>query len=87
MHWTEMAAWFEAHLEDFGKNDAVVFQGVNDNMVIWWWLMTGRYDRMADHMVQLPGAPVRDHAAKVAMLQERVRHRVGEALPAEPLAA
>ncbi len=76
MHWTEMPDWFVAHREEFGRQDAVVFQGVTNNQVIFWWLMTQQWGRLADHVVDLPGAPSRTRAQKVAWLQDRTRRRV-----------
>jgi fatty acid desaturase len=73
LHWTEMPGFLHAHLEQFGRQDAVVFSGVANNQVIWWWLMTQRWDRLAAHLVDLPGAPQRDSDAKIRFLQGRVR--------------
>lgn len=78
LHYTEMARWFYDHVEDFGREDAVVFDGLGNNQTVWWCLMTQDWDKLASHMVDLPGAPVRTHAEKVAMLQDRVR-RTGAA--------
>lgn len=74
LHWTEMAKWFEDRAEEFGRQDAVVFSAIGDNQAVFWALMTGNYDKLAKHMVQLPGAPERTHDEKVAFLKERVQH-------------
>lgn len=78
MHWTEMATWFEDNLEEFGKQDAVVFDGLGNNQVVWWCLMRQDWDRLARHVMDLPGAPVRTHEEKIAWLQDRVRRRGGD---------
>lgn len=78
LHWTEMAAWFESHIEEFGAQDAIVFQGLGDNQKVWLCLMTGDYDKLARHLVDLPGAPARTHEEKIAFLKDRVRRRGGE---------
>lgn len=77
LHWTEMAAWYHDRLDTFGAEDALVFDGLGNNQVVWWCLMTGDYDRLARHVVDLPGAPVRSHEEKVAWLQRRVRTPIG----------
>ena len=75
LHWTELPDWFAARAERFGEQDAVVFQGLDNNQIVWWCLMTQQWERLARHVVALPGAPVRDLDARVAWLQDRVRRR------------
>lgn len=72
MHWTEYPAQFEGNLEEYGKRDAIVFEGV-DFFGVWLLLMTGRWTRLASAFVQLPGAVRRDEAAIVALLKSRVQ--------------
>ena len=76
LHWTEMPDWFVAHKAEFGRQDALVFQGVTNNQVIFWWLMTQQWERLADHVVDLPGAPERSRDEKVAWLQDRTRRHL-----------
>ena len=71
-HWTDHPAAFEGQLEAYGRNDAVVLEGV-DFFQVWLLLMTGRWDRLARAFVRLPGAPARTHDEVVAFLQSRVR--------------
>lgn len=75
MHWSEMPRWFEAHLATFGAEDAVVFDGLASNQAVFWCLMRQQWGRLADAMVDLPGAPVRTRDEKIAFLQARVRTR------------
>lgn len=77
MHWTEMPGWFLSHLEEFGANDAIVFDGLGNNQAVWWCLMTGNYGKLADHLAQLPGQPLRSREAKMAFLQARVQRQAG----------
>jgi fatty acid desaturase len=77
LHWSEMARWYQEHVELAGQHDAVVFDGLGSNQTVWWCLMTQQWDRLARHVVALPGAPQRDHEATVAWLQARVRRRLG----------
>lgn len=76
LHWTEMPDWFASRMEEFGAQDAIVFQGVTNNQVVFTWLMTQQWDKLAEHVVDLPGAPPRTHDDKVAWLQSRVRRRL-----------
>lgn len=78
LHWTEMPDWMMDRLDDFGREDALVFQGLGNNQVVWWCLMKDDYGKLADHLVDLPGAPQRTREQKIAMLQERVRRRSGD---------
>ncbi|MCB9698695.1 MAG: fatty acid desaturase [Alphaproteobacteria bacterium] len=70
-HFSTQPEWFARNVRTYGERDAVVFRDLHYPHV-WWWLMTGRYDRLADHFVQLPGAPVRSRDQVVAMLRSRV---------------
>jgi fatty acid desaturase len=70
-HWTEMPREFEANKETYGREDAIVFWGI-DFFMVWVFLMTGQWKTLAKHFVQLPGAPVRDEAAVIAFLKSRV---------------
>jgi fatty acid desaturase len=71
-HWTEYPAEFEQHLDEYGRQDAIVFDGL-DFFQVWLLLMTGRWSRLAHAFVQLPGAPARCHAETIEFLRNRVR--------------
>ncbi len=81
MHWSEMAVWFEEHLEEFGQHDAIVFDGLGNNQTVFFCLMRGDYDRLAKHMVRLPGAPARTHEQKIAFLKDRAQRTAGSPTP------
>jgi len=70
-HWTEYPAEFEENLEEYGRKDAIVFDGL-DFFQVWAFLMTGRWSRLARAFVRLPEAPERDEAAVIRLLKERV---------------
>jgi fatty acid desaturase len=74
MHWTEMAAYYEDNYQEFVEQDAVVFDGLFDNIVLWALLMTRQYDYLARHLVDLRG---RTHEEKVAFLKSRVKPTLG----------
>jgi hypothetical protein len=70
-HWTEMPGDFLETIDEYAKNDALVFEGI-DYFGIWLLLMTGRHDALAKKVVQLPGRPERTHDELVALLHERL---------------
>lgn len=71
-HFTEYPAEFAQNLDRYGQNDSIVFQGV-DFFEVWLLLMLGRWSRLADAFVPLPGAPTRTRDEVVAFLKARVR--------------
>jgi fatty acid desaturase len=77
-HWTEYPVEFEKNLEEYGRQDAIVFEGL-DFFMVWLLLMTGRWSTLARAFVQLPGAPVRTEAEIIGMLQGRMRPIVAPA--------
>jgi fatty acid desaturase len=72
LHWADMPKAFLDDLAAYAANDSVVFHGVTNNQQIWWALMTGRYDFLADRLVDL-GDRRRTRDEKIAFLQSRVR--------------
>lgn len=71
-HWTEYPSELERNLDEYGRQDAIVFEGL-DFFQVWLLLMTGRWSRLARAFVQLPGARARDEAAVIRFLQHRVQ--------------
>ena len=71
-HWSEHPSEFLRALPEYGKRDAIVFDGL-DYFQIWVNLMLGRWRKLATHFVRLPGAPVRTQDEVVAFLKSRVR--------------
>ncbi len=69
-HWTELPREFVDNLHTYGREDAIVFRGI-DFFQVWLLLMLGRWRTLARHFVQLPGAPARDEEAVVAFLRAR----------------
>jgi fatty acid desaturase len=70
-HWTEHPIEFERALPEYGRRDAIVFDGI-DYFGVWLCLMTGRWSALAQHFVQLPEAPLRTREEVIAFLQQRV---------------
>jgi len=71
-HWTELPVEFEKNQTEYGRQDAIVFEGV-DFFMVWLLLMTGQWSRLARAFVKLPGAPERTEAEIIALLKQRVR--------------
>lgn len=70
-HFTEYPAEFEANKAEYGRQDAIVFTGI-DFFQVWLFLMLGRHDWLARRMVALPGAPVREEAEVIRFLKSRL---------------
>ena len=70
-HWSEYPGEFERNKNEYGRQDAIVFDGV-DFFQVWAMLMTKQWKGLAKRFVHLPGAPARDEAAVIAFLQSRV---------------
>ncbi|MBM4391960.1 MAG: fatty acid desaturase [Deltaproteobacteria bacterium] len=70
-HYTEYPVEFEANKAEYGRQDAIVFEGI-DFFQVWLFLMLGRHDWLARRMVRLPGAPARTDAEAVAFLKQRL---------------
>ncbi|RYE92090.1 MAG: fatty acid desaturase [Myxococcales bacterium] len=70
-HWSEYPGEFESNLAEYGRQDAIVFDGI-DFFQVWALLMTRRWDSLARRFVQLPGAPARDRGEVIAFLRSRV---------------
>jgi fatty acid desaturase len=70
-HWSEYPGEFESNKLEYGRQDAIVFDGV-DFFQVWAMLMTKQWRGLAKRFVRLPGAPERDEAAVIAYLRSRV---------------
>jgi fatty acid desaturase len=80
-HWSEHPAEFERNKEIYGREDAIIFRGI-DFFQVWAYLMLGRYRTLARRFVQLPGAPVRSEDEIIAFMKTRLK-----AIPESPAAA
>lgn len=69
-HWSEMPKDFEANIEIYRSEDAIVFEKL-DYFVIWVLLMSKNYTRLAQCMVNL-GGPERSIAERIAVLKSRL---------------
>ena len=63
---------FERALPEYGRQDALVFEGI-DYFGVWTCLMFRRWSTLAAHVVPLEGAPARTREQVILMLKERVQ--------------
>ncbi len=78
-HFTEYPAEFEQNRAEYGRQDAVVFEGV-DFFEVWLLLMVGAWGTLAKRFVRLPGAPQRTDEEVIAFLKSRMNPAPAEAL-------
>ncbi len=71
-HWSDYPAEFERNRELYGREDAIVFDGV-DFFEVWLMLMLGRHRALARRLVHLPGAPERTEDEAIEFLKARLR--------------
>ena len=71
MHWTDMSVDFQKNQQKYADNDAIVFEDV-DFFGVWLLLMRKRYDKLADHFVNI-GNRYKSDDEVISMLKERTR--------------
>lgn len=71
MHWTDMPADFIANSVEYGKQKAIVFEGI-DFFFIWLLLMLKQYKFLASHMVNV-GYTFNSDEEAIAFLKSRTR--------------
>lgn len=69
-HWTEHPAELERAMPEYGRNDAIVFDGI-DYFGVWWCLMWRRWSTLADRFVTLENAPPRTRGEIIEFLRSR----------------
>jgi len=70
MHWTQHPKHFLDNLDEYRKNEAIVFDGL-DFLPVFYHLMRKRYDVLAAHLVDLGNFENEEQA--IAMLKKRTR--------------
>jgi hypothetical protein len=71
LHYTDMPHEFVKLRQRMAREKSLVFEGIH-YLHLFWWLMTRRYDKMADHVVNLDGQ-FSSKEEVMAVLQERTR--------------
>jgi fatty acid desaturase len=78
MHWLELPEEFKKNIDKYTHENAIIFEGI-DFFMVWFYLMTKRYDILADKMVIVnPAITTKDEA--IALLKERTR-RITDYIP------
>jgi len=70
-HYTELPIIFKQMLPDFQKNRTIVFEKVH-YLHIFFWLMFKRYDKLAEHMVNINGT-FSNNADVITLLKSRTK--------------
>ncbi len=52
MHWTEHPKHFKNNLDQYAKNKAIVFNGL-DFLQVFYFLMNKRYEKLSQHLVNI----------------------------------
>lgn len=71
MHWTDMPGDFEKNKHLYAEENAIVFEGLDFNGV-WLNLMLKRYDKLADHFVNI-GNRFESKEDIIAMMKSRTQ--------------
>ena len=69
-HWEEYPVNYQKHLNEYAANRAIVFQDTQA-FEIFFWLLFGSYDKMADHMVDLNNDMSQED--KIKLLKHRLQ--------------
>ena len=72
MHYTEMPAEFIKRKDEFAANKAIVFDGIH-YLHIFTWLLTKRYDKLADNLVNINGNMFQSKEEAIALMRERTK--------------
>lgn len=84
-HYSDLPTEFEQNRETYGRQDAIVFDGI-DLFAIWVLLLARRHATLAKYFVRLPGAPVRTNEEVIALFKRRLAPIRGWTLPPEAAA-
>lgn len=71
MHWTEHPIFFRNTIDEYIKNNAIVFDGIHF-LHVYAWLMRKRYDLLAKHFVNI-GDRFRSDEEVIAFLKKRTK--------------
>ena len=72
MHYTEHPNLLDQQPEEYGRHDALVFDGI-DFFQVWVLLMLKQHRALAKRIVRLPGAPARTDDEMIALLNHRLQ--------------
>ncbi|MEP6699852.1 MAG: fatty acid desaturase, partial [Bacteroidota bacterium] len=72
MHYTEMPGEFLKRSDEFATNKAIVFDGIH-YLHIFTWLLTKRYDKLADNLVNINNSMFQSREEAIALMKERTK--------------
>jgi fatty acid desaturase len=72
MHYTEMPEEFLKRKDEFAANKAIVFDGIH-YLHIFTWLLTKRYDKLAENLVNINGNMFQSKEEAIALMKERTK--------------
>jgi fatty acid desaturase len=81
LHWTQMPGELAENRARYAAEGAIVFDGL-DFFGVWFQLMCGRYEKLAEHYVVLDGSAP-SQAQVIALLRRRVEAVVPLRVPTE----
>ncbi len=71
MHWTEHPVYFKKTIDQYVEHKALIFDGL-DFLGVFFALMRGKYDFLADHLVNVNGM-FKDKEEAIALMKRRVK--------------
>ncbi|HMQ48207.1 MAG TPA: fatty acid desaturase [Saprospiraceae bacterium] len=71
MHWTEHPIYFQKTIDQYAAHQALIFDGL-DFLGVYMALMRGKYEFLADHLVNVDGM-FRDRNEAIAVMKRRVQ--------------
>jgi len=72
MHYTDMPGEFLKRKDEFALQKAIVFDGIH-YLHIFTWLLTKRYDKLADNLVNINGTMFQSKEEAIALMKERTK--------------
>jgi fatty acid desaturase len=72
LHYTEIPGEFVKLKDKFAEKKTFVFAGIH-YLHIFLWLMKKRYDKLADHLVNINGTTFSSREEAIALMKERVK--------------
>ena len=70
MHYTEMPGEFLKRKDEFAAQQAIVFDGIH-YLHVFIWLLRKRYDKLAEHLVNINGNTFSSTEEAIALMKER----------------
>ena len=72
LHYTELPGEFLKMKDEFAEKKSLIFDGIH-YLHVFIWLMTKRYDKLADNLVNIDNRMFNNKEEAVALMKERVK--------------